>query len=63
MTTPELADMIVGLPMQLGICTLQIERAAIQVSRAATIHILFDSKVREVVQTLCNDPSNFVHPN
>src|SRR6266566_7497054 len=63
MTTPELADTIVGMPMQLGIHTLQIERATIQASRAATIRILFDSRVREAVQTLHNDPGNFVHPN
>ncbi len=63
MTMPELTDMIVGMPTQLRICILQIERAAIQASRAATIHILFDSRVREVVQTLHNDPGDFVHPN
>jgi len=63
MTMPELANTIVGMPTQLRIRTLQIERAAIQASRAATIHILFDSRVREVVQTLHNDPGDFVHPN
>ena len=29
MMTPELADTIIELPMQLGICTLQIKRATI----------------------------------
>jgi len=63
MMTPELANTIVGMPTQLRIHTLQIERAAIQASRAATIRILFNSRVREAVQTLHNDPGDFVHPN
>ena len=60
---PELADTIIGMPTQLGIRTLQIERAIIQASRAATIHILFNLRVREAVQTLHDDPGDFVHPN
>ncbi len=50
MTMPELTDTIIGMPTQLGIRTLQIERATIQAFRAATIWILFDLGVREVVQ-------------
>ena len=63
MMTPKLADTIIGLLTQLGIHTLHIKRATIQALRVATIRILFDTRVREAVQTLRDDPGNFVHPN
>ena len=63
MTTSELADTIVGMPMQLAIQTLQIERVAIQATRAATTCILFNSTITKAVKGLHNDPGDFVHPN